>query len=337
MSCSGALLTFLLCGGAAAAADAGSKAPDLVQPLSFKSRADPEQVQLGEPFSYELVIGHRPGQRYDLRPPSSDGAFELLGQSRNRIDAKDSATTTFTLKLALFELGRKKLPDLTFEVIEADRAGKFVAPGLEVEAVSSLAKESEKEEALRDIKPPEDVPVRSYRLLWVLASLVAVGALGYALYRWLKRDKPVRTVQEPKAPLDVRILGALDELQKQNLPAQGRVREFYFRLSEIVRTYLGERYGFEALECTSAELLQALGKVHAPGLPAEELKHFVAQADLVKFAKQPALSAQCEEALQFAHQLVKRTPLEVVEASEGLAKVVGAGVDSSHVNRSRLP
>jgi len=326
MSRWGALLTFQHC-GVAPPPDAGSKTPYLAQPLSFSSRADPERVQLGEPFSYELVIRHRLGQRYDLRPPSSDGAFELLGQTRNRVDAKDSATTTFTLKLALFELGHKKLPDLTFEVFEADRAGKFVAPGVDVEGISSLSKESEKGEALRDIKPPEDVPVRSYRLLWVLASLLAAAALAYALYRWHKRDKPVRTVQEPKAPLDVRILGALDELRGQNLPAQGRVREFYFRLSEIVRAYLGERYAFEALECTSAELLQALGKAHAPGLPAEELKKFVFQADLVKFAKHPAPSAQCDEALGFAYELVRRTPLQGVEAGEGLAQVRGAGVD----------
>ncbi len=326
MSRFGALLTFLLCGGAAAPG-AASKTPDLVEPLSYSSRADPDRVQLGEPFSYQLVIRHRLGQRYDLRPPSSDGAFELLGQTRNRVDAKDSATTTFALKLALFELGRKKLPDLTFEVFEADRAGKFVAPGVDVEGITSLSKESEKGEALRDIKPPEDVPVRSYRLLWVLASLLVAAALGYALYRWLKRDKPVRTVQAPKAPLDVRILGSLDELRGQNLPAQGRVREFYFRLSEIVRSYLGERYAFEALECTSAELLEVLGKVHAPGLPAEELKTFVFQADLVKFAKHPAPSAQCEEALGFAYELVRRTPLHAVEAGEGLAQVRGAGVD----------
>lgn len=325
MSRGGALLIFLLCGGAAAP-DAGSKGPDLAGPLSYTSRADPDRVQLGEPFSYELVIRHRLGQRYDLRPPSSDGAFELHGQTRNRVDAKDGATTTFTLKLALFELGRKKLPDLTFEVFEGDRAGKFVAPGVDVEGISSLPKESEKGEALRDIKPPEDVPVRSYRLLWVLGALLAAAALAYALYRWLKRDKPVRAVREPLAPLDVRILRSLDELRGQNLPAQGRVREFYFRLSEIVRAYLGERYGFEALECTSAELFHALGKVHAPGLPAEELKRFVFEADLVKFAKQPALSSQCEESLGFAYELVRRTPRQM-EATQGLAEVRGAGAD----------
>ena len=318
------VLSFLL---AASAGDAGSSSPKPLQPLSFTSRADPDRVHLGEPFSYELVIRHPRTQRYDLRPPASEGAFELLGQSRNRADAKDDAITTFTLRLALFELGARKLPDLTFDVAEGDRFGKFIAPGVAVEGVSSLPNDAEKGAELRDIKPPLEVPIRSYRALWVLGSLLAVALLAYALYRWLKREKPARQpVQKPLAPLEVRILAALEELRKQNLPAQGRAREFYFRLSEIVRAYLGERYGFEALECTSAELLQALRQVHAPGLPAEELARFVDEADLVKFAKASAASAQCDGALQFAHELLKRTVLQPAASAE-LARIVGAGLE----------
>jgi hypothetical protein len=62
-------------------------------------------------------------------------------------------------------------------------------------------------------------------------------------------------------------------------------------------------------------------------LPAEELETFVFEADLVKFAKHPAPATQCEEALGFAYELVKRTPLQPLDAGEGLAQVRGAGAD----------
>ncbi len=336
MKRSAPLATYLLLGlTTAAAQDAGSSASKILEPLSFSSRVDPKRTRLGEPFSYELVIRHPLTQRYDLRPPAGDSAFEVLGQTRNRVDGKDSATTTFALKLALFELGEKKLPDLTFDVVEGDRAGKFVARGIAVEGISSLPKDSDEGAALRDIKPPEEVPVRSYRLLWALGGLAALAALSYAIYRWLKREKPPSLI--PRPPLDVRVLAALEELRRQNLPAQGRAREFYFQLSEIVRGYLGERYGFDGLECTSAELLQALRQVHAPGLPMDELARFAGESDLVKFAKATAERAQCEQALEFAYQLVRQTLQRPAEGGAALANVVGAGADCRHVNGSLLP
>jgi hypothetical protein len=321
----------------AGAQDAASNAPKTLEPRSFTSRVDPERARLGEPFSYELVIRHPLTQRYDLRLPASDRVFEVLGLTRNRVDGRDSATTTFALKLGLFELGEKKLPDLTFDVVEGDRAGRFIVPGIAVEGISSLPKGSDEGTALRDIKPPEEIPVRSYRLLWALGALVGLAALSYAIYRWLKRERRPAQIQRPQEPLDVRILAALEELRSRNLPVQGRAREFYFRLSEIARAYLGERYGFEALECTSAELLEALREVHAPGLPMDELSQFAAESDLVKFAKASAEPAQCEQALEFARQLVRRTLQRPAEGGAGLANVVGAGEGSGHVNRSLLP
>ena len=291
---------------------------------------------MGEPFSYEIVIRHPLSQRYELRPPSNDGPFELLGQSRNRVDAKDSATTTFVLKLALFGLGQNKLPDVAFEIIDSDRSGNFLVPGIAVQATSALPAGAERGEELRDIKPPEDVPIRSYRLLWALASAAAIALAGYAVWRAIKQRGLRAPVQPPPAPLDVRTFAALEALRQENLPGRGRAREFYFRLSEIARAYLGERYGFEALECTSAELLQTARQLKSRGLPAEELEQFVAAADLVKFAKAPASTAQCDEALEFICQLVRRTLPSPSQPSADLQTVVGSVGESSHVHEPRL-
>jgi hypothetical protein len=279
------------------------------EPLGFESHVDPKQVQLGQPLVDELVITHRKEERYELKTPSDLGPFELLEQTRSRVDGPDKATTTFRLKMSLFELGKKNVPDLTFDVFDENGSHTFVAHGPEVEAVSSLpANAEEKGEDLNDIKPNVDVPTRSYRLLWSVLIALAVAGLVYAGFRWWNRPRPVAAPPpKPREPLHVRTIAALDQLRKEDLPGQGRIKEHYFRLSEILRGYLGERYGFDAMECTSSELFESLRTLHTPGLPTERLRAFSDEADLVKFAKAEVGRDACKGALEFGYQLVSLT------------------------------
>jgi len=292
--------------GLVAARDAGVVGD--ARPLHFVSRVDREKVRLGEPFTYELVITHPLDQRYELRPIHDPGPFEFLQQLRERVDGPQAATTTFKLKLSLFELGNKRLPDLGFEVIDPRAVQEFIAKGLEVEGLSSLGKGlDQREPALYDIKALEEVSVRTYRALWIALAAAALASAGYAIYRWAKRPRRAIAPQSVPQPLDLRTLGALDALRNEDLPRQGRFREFYFRLSEIIRAYLGERYRFEALECTSSELLASLRRLPTPGLSIAEISRFVDESDLVKFAKATADPNQCKESLEFAYRLVRET------------------------------
>ena len=93
--------------------------------------------------------------------------------------------------------------------------------------------------------------MRSWRLVWGVLGALAAGLALWALVRALRRRRAAVPPPAPPLALEVRTHQALSALQAERLPEQGRGREFYFRLSEILRGYLGERYAFEALECLS--------------------------------------------------------------------------------------
>ena len=77
-------------------------------------------------------------------------------------------------------------------------------------------------------------------------------------------------------------------------PRRAACSEFYFRLSEIVRGYLGERYGFEALECTSPELLARAAQAAHARAPADGARCASSPSrDLVKFAKAEVRRRAC--------------------------------------------
>jgi hypothetical protein len=294
-----------------ATALARAEAPDggrTVQPLSVRREVIPERVRLGEPFVYRLSIEHPASQRWELRTPRDLGSYELLEQSRTRQDTGDRSTTTYLLKMSLFALGEQVLPTLTFDVVEPDGAAVARIDGADVDGTSSLPKDSEQLGAkLEDIKPNEDVPVRSWRLLWLLAGTAAAIALALLVRRaWLRRAPPQHP-SPPPLPLPVRVQQALDALEAEQLPQRGLQREFHFRLSGIVRGYLGERFGFDALECTSGELLREVERRLPPGVDEPALRRFVDQCDVARYARAEVSEAACATALGYGRALVEAT------------------------------
>ncbi|MBL8956487.1 MAG: hypothetical protein JNK82_37275 [Myxococcaceae bacterium] len=296
-------LVFSLASAAAFAADAP------LPPLEVNTRAVPTKARLGEPFTIEVVLTHVKEQRYDLQPPASTDDFDVVDVARSRADGPDSATTTFKVQMVAFQLGKLTSPPLTFDVWAAQAQGTFSVPGTEVELVSSLPPDADQTGAgLYDINPPLDVAVRTWRLLYALAIAIAVALGAYAVMRWLKRPKAViAEAPKPLEALEVRAKRALDALRAEDLPGKARVREYYFRLSEIVRSYLGERYGFDALESTSPELLESLRRLHTPGLPLKELQEFVNESDFVRYAKATVDPNACKNAIELAYHIVHAT------------------------------
>lgn len=279
-------------------------------PMRVQARANPPQVRLGEPFLVELSITHLPEQRYELGPtPGELGDFEFLGVERKRVDGPGSSTTTLEVKLAGFTLGKQRTPTLTVHVDQGGQTRTMELVGTEVDVLSALPQDAEKKGAdLVDVRPPEAVWVRTWRLLWALGVVLLAALAAYAAYRFVTRPKPARpAAAAPLDPLHLRTTRALDELAKQNLPAQGRMKEFHFRLSEILRGYLGELYRFDALECTTPELMQQLNARHTPGLPLEELARLAEESDFVRYAKQETTELDCKKALELGYRVVHHT------------------------------
>ncbi|MET0400987.1 MAG: hypothetical protein ABW123_01235 [Cystobacter sp.] len=309
---------------APAPAPASAKLPE-VKPSGVQTRVQPERVLLGEPFVYELVLTHPASHRYELDVPPDLGDFELLSQERTPPEGgKDPAVTLFRLRMSAFKLGTVTLPELTFLVSTPEGPQRFVAPGATVEVGSTLPEDAEaKGEDLHDIQPPTEVAIRSWTLVWAVLGTIAAALLAYGAWRLFQKYRVRRLAAvAPPLPLDVRTRRALDSLKSEDLPAKGQVKDFYFRLSEIVRGYLGERYGFDALECTSSELMARLRQLKEPRLPEDALMRFISQSDLEKYARAESSPDSCRDALTFGYSLLDQTwppppPPEAAPVSHG--------------------
>ncbi|MBR5861584.1 MAG: hypothetical protein IKY71_09600 [Bacteroidaceae bacterium] len=110
--------------------------------------------------------------------------------------------------------------------------------------------------------------------------------LAWVIIRLVKNKPIIRIVKiKPKEPSHVVALGKIDEIKNDaTLRLDGKSKEFYTKLTDTLRTYMHDRYGFNATEMTTGEIMECLRKIETDG-NLEEVKEILEVADLVKFAK----------------------------------------------------
>jgi hypothetical protein len=111
----------------------------------------------------------------------------------------------------------------------------------------------------------------------------------------------------PPAPPWEIALERLDEVRYASLLEVGRYQEYFDRVNDAVRQYLGARYGFDGLESTSDEILQALRRATLEQIAMPAVVQFLEDCDLVKFAKFTPTTEECTRALDSAERIVRTT------------------------------
>jgi hypothetical protein len=146
---------------------------------------------------------------------------------------------------------------------------------------------------LNPIKPLEAEPYvfddfEPY-IKWGLIILLSILALFFGIQYWRNRDKD--SEPEPQIPPYEEAKNRLEALDLSVYVAEGRFKDYYSELTDILRTYVEDEYHLPAKESTTDELLDFLKDFNelkraslSPELLAK-LKALLQDADLVKFAK----------------------------------------------------
>ncbi len=160
---------------------------------------------------------------------------------------------------------------------------------------------------IHDIKPPEPAGFDPVILWYVLAAIAILAMLAAILYWFRHRKRRVKAMTVPSLPPHEAALLALSELSDvENMEG----KSFYFRISAIVRHYLEGRFGINAPEMTTEELLPCIDRLEMDRELCRPLKHLFQSADPVKFAGAFAVAKNMQQHLLFAIKLVKETAQE---------------------------
>jgi hypothetical protein len=273
------------------------------------AQADRGEARVGDVVVVTVTVIARRGVPVNLPANLDLGPFAVLDKKDDEQDLGDGRVRRrFVLSVAAYEPGDLAVPAV--EITYLGRGGEVLSARTEplpVRITSLLA--NEPEPALKENAPPVVVWERRIWPAWVaggIAAAAAGGLAGLALARRLRARAAV-VPAAPARPAHEVALEKLDRLGAQGFADGVDHRPFYFGVSEVVREYLGARFGFDALELTTEELVEALRRRAARELVLGEVEGWLAACDLVKFAKLPPTATEARGTLETAIRIVEST------------------------------
>lgn len=143
-------------------------------------------------------------------------------------------------------------------------------------------------------------------VLWAPLAILLVYVI-----RRLRDNKPIiRKVKvEPKLLPQEVAMKEIDRIKKEKIWQNGMEKEYYTQLTETLRRYIQARFGFNAMEMTTDQIVGHLQSVDDDSAMAE-LQGLLQMADLVKFAKFTPLMNENDMNLLNAVRFINRTMLQ---------------------------
>lgn len=154
-------------------------------------------------------------------------------------------------------------------------------------------------------------------LFWLSILLLIICALVYYLYIRLRDNKPIIThIRIVKKLLPhQKAMKEIEQIKADKMVTAENPKEYYTKLTDTLRKYIEERYGFNAMEMTSSEIIEKL-RASQNQKALDELRQLFTTADLVKFAKYSTLINENDMNLVNAIEFINQTKLENVPTEE---------------------
>lgn len=262
------------------------------------------------------------GDSIELRTSFKTDTVDL-GSNRIQIN--------YQIPLQSFDSGTYRLPEFIY-VSESDSA-RSNALTLNVvpvkvtadDPIAGFAKVAEPDSKFFDF-----VPNWFADFWWVILILVLIAIGAIWAYRRYKKEGTVLPKKPEPTPYEVAITG-LRKLKEKKLWEQGMEKEYFTDLTDILRRYLDKRFGINAMEMTTREIMDHLYNSDVKD-KRDYMRQILNVADFVKFAKVRPLPADNIAAYENAVKFVEETkpvPEEKQEDGASLDNQANGSVDSS--------
>ncbi|NNE00754.1 MAG: hypothetical protein HKN47_25845 [Pirellulaceae bacterium] len=269
---------------------------------------DRHTAQVAEPIEVTVTVSGPNGTVVGF-PDWEDLLAEFLvrqvDQAEN-LPANESGTrrkSVAQLVVESFQAGDLSIPSIEISYRESSRVSSsriIRSEPISFQVVSMLEDRIDPSD-FRDIKPVIDVDVpqgRSNWSMWVTLAGLPMVALFVAVFVWSRRHPR-------ELPAAQRALAEIDEIKSATELQQLDAASVYAELTDVIRSFLQQRFGFDSSACTTLLSGDAESADLRVGEQArQQLDRFVSVADQVRFAKRSISQQQLDQAIDQARDIV---------------------------------
>lgn len=270
-----------------------------------------DSALLGDHLDFNINVVYNPKGKIYL-PPFKDtiGTFDILSAPIIDTSKVNNGLIQLNEKVKLFQAvpGNYSFSPIPILYVEGSRVDTFFTPTFSI-FIKPIPLDST--DHIKPIKAPVNVPYTVRELLpWIIALLIFVllvlAVILFFVYRHKKRQAAIVKPITPEEAHEV-ALRKLKELKTSKLWQEGKPKEYYDQMSEILRDYLEHRFNITAFEQTTEEIIASLRKKDISKSLRNDLQEVLRLADLAKFAKFNPLPDENINSLEKAIGLVQQT------------------------------
>jgi hypothetical protein len=273
---------------------------------SVTAKIEPIEMMIGEQATVTLTVQTADDAKVDW--PTFQPR-QMLVPGVEVLNTQRTSDHTMVITLTSFDGNLYHLPPFKVKINgkeqqSADLALKVVE--IEVDTTQ-----------LNKFFPPKDVQDNPFLWsdwslsFWLSVLLLVLIALCGYFYLRLRDNKPVishikivkRLLPHQKAMKEI------EQIKADRMVASENAKEYYTKLTDTLRKYIEERYGFSAMEMTSSEIIERLTAA-GDQQSLDELRQLFTTADLVKFAKYSTMINENDANLVSAIDFINQTKLE---------------------------
>ncbi len=185
--------------------------------------------------------------------------------------------------------------------------------------VYSLLEKENKEPSLNPIRGPVELRAEPPSLLVVLSCLLAAGFIAGGVLFLIKRKRAAAALEAARAlPAHELAFMRLQEIFDEKLLERGELKLFFSRISDVLRSYIENRFGVHAPKRTTEELLSDISRDPSFSVSSKELLiDFLQGCDLVKFAEHQPSPEEIAKAVDSCKAFIEITKAPPIDEQSG--------------------
>jgi rRNA-processing protein FCF1 len=284
---------------------------------SFSQTAilDTNSILIGDQIKLNISVELEENESYNW-PKFTDTVFnkvEILKRGKI-IEIKTETTKIFSQQLTItsFDSGSYYIPPFVFNENKKTNGLLLNVNTILITDSSGMAdislpikgtEEDFTEEELAEMRQEK------WNIFFIIIAALLLCTLVYYLIKKYKKDG---VILKPKKIIAAHItaLNKLQNLNKQKLWQKGELKEYHSEISTIIREYTELRFGFNALELPTSDILLKLTQIKIEKETIQNIETILKRSDNIKYAKGFSIEEENKQTMDLSVDFIKKTKIE---------------------------